>query len=109
MTTFIASESAPVGETDLLRNKSYRSSTVDRVIEDVGIFVATLANCTKFIVKVGQEVAVDYDVAMGTTIDMSKLADTEIDVPAGAIIQALVTIATATTVAQAVFNIDDVE
>ena len=109
MPTFIASESAVVGETDLFRNKSYRTAPFDRVIEDLGIFVATLANCTKFVVKVGQDIVADYDVAMGTTIDLSKLADVSIDVPSGSTIQALVTIITATTVSQAVMNIEDIQ
>ncbi|MGH6787952.1 MAG: hypothetical protein ACREBO_14080 [Novosphingobium sp.] len=109
MASFIASESAPVGETDLLRNKSYRTSVIDRVIEDVGIFVATLANMTKFVLKVGQQIEVDLDAADGTVIDASKLHDVSIDVPAGATIQALVTIATAATVSQCVLNIEGVE
>lgn len=109
MASFIASESAPVGETDLLRNKSYRTANFDRVIEDVAIFVATLANMTKFVLKVGQNIEVDLDAADGTTIDPSKLHDVSIDVPAGSTIQALVTIATATTVSQCVLNIESLE
>lgn len=109
MASFTASEAAVVGETDLFRNKSYRTSDVDRVIEDFGIFVATLANMTKFIMKIGQDIVVELDAADGTTIDPSKLHDVSIDVPAGKTIQALVTIATATTVSQCVINIEDVE
>jgi len=109
MASFIASESAPVGDTDLFRNKSYRVSTVDRVIEDIGVFIATLANLTKFILKVGQTIEMELDVADGTTLDMSKLHDVSIDVPAGTTIQATATVATATTVTQVAMNIEDVE
>lgn len=93
----------------MFRNKSYRTSSIDRVIEDVGIFVATLANMTKFVLKVGQQVEMDLDAADGTAIDASKLHDVSIDVPAGTTIQALVTIATAATTSQCVMNIEDVE
>lgn len=109
MASFTASEAAVVGETDLLRNKSYRTSDVDRVIEDFGIFVATLANVTKFVLKIGQEVAVELDAMDGTSIDPSKLHDVSIDVGAGKTVQALVTVVTATTTCQFVMNIEDVE
>jgi len=108
MASFIASQSAAVGETDLLANKSYRTSNVDRVIEDLGIFVATLANMTKFVLKVGQSIEAEIDAAMGTVIDESKLADVSIAVPAGSTVQALVTIITAATVSQCVLNIEEV-
>lgn len=108
MASFTASEAAVVGETDLLRNKSYRSSDVDRVIEDVGVFVATLAQVDKFVLKVGQKIEMELDAMHGTTIDASKLADVSIDVPAGQAIQCLVTVDTATTVCQVVLNIEDV-
>ncbi len=93
----------------MFRNKSYRTADIDRVIEDIAIFVATLANMTKFILKVGQKVEVELDAADGTAIDPSKLHDVSIDVPAGTTIQALVTIATAATTSQCVMNIEDVE
>jgi len=109
MASFIASEGAVVGETDLLRNKSWRTSTIDRVIEDVGVFVATLAQVDKFVLKVGQKIEMELDAMDGTSIDASKLHDTSIDVPAGETIQALVTVDTATTVCQVVLNIEDVE
>lgn len=109
MASFTASESALVGETDLLRNKSYRTSDQDRVIEDFGVFVATLANATKFVMKVGQEIVAELDAMDGTVIDPSKLHDVSIDVPLGKTIQALITIATATTVSQFVMNIETLE
>ena len=109
MASFIAAEAAVVGDTDLLRNKSYRTSSIDRVIEDVGIFVATLAQVDKFIMKVGQNVVMELDAMDGTSIDASKLHDVSIDVEAGAIITAVVTVDTATTVCQLVLNIEDVE
>lgn len=109
MASYTAAEAAVVGETDLLRNKSYRTSNIDRVIEDVGVFVATLAQVDKFVLKVGQKTEMELDAMDGTTIDPSKLHDTSIDVPSGETIQALVTVDTATTVCQAVLNIEDVE
>lgn len=109
MGSYTASEGAVVGDTDLLRNKSYRVSNIDRVIEDVGIFVATLAQVDKFIMKVGQEVVMELDAMDGTSIDPSKLHDVSIDVPAGDVISAVVTVDTATTVCQLVLNIEDVE
>lgn len=106
MASFTAAEAAVVGETDLLRNKSYRTSDEDRVIEDFGIFVATLAQVDKFVLKVGQEIVAELDAMDGTAIDPSKLHDVSIDVPAGKTIQALVTVDTATTVCQFVMNIE---
>jgi len=109
MASYTASESAVVGDTDLLRNKSYAVSDVDRVIEDVGVFVATLAQVDKFVLKVGQKVEMELDAMDGTSIDPSKLHDTSIDVPKGSRISATVTVDTATTVCQCVLNIEDVE
>lgn len=109
MGVFTATASAVVGETDLLANKSYRTANFDRVIEDVGVFVATLANVTKFVLKVGQDIAMELDTMDGTTIDPSKLHDTSIDVPAGVTVQALVTVITATTVCNVVMNIENLE
>jgi len=108
MASFTAAEAAVVGETDLLRNKSYRTSMMDRVIEDFGIFVATLAQVDKFVLKVGQEIVAELDAMDGTAIDPSKLHDVAIPVPGGSTIQALVTVDTATTVCQLVLNIEDV-
>lgn len=109
MPSFTAAEAAVVGDTDLLRNKSYAISSIDRIIEDVGIFVATLAQVDKFVMKVGQNVVMELDAMHGTAIDASKLADVEIDVPAGERITAVVTVDTATTVCQLVINIEDLE
>lgn len=109
MVTVTASESAAVGETDLLRNKSYRTADVDRMIEDIGVFIATLANFTSLIVKVGQDVVMDLTYADGTAPDPSKLRDVAIPVPRGSTLQALVTVATAATVTYLVMNIEDLE
>lgn len=109
MASYIAAEGAVVGDTDLLRNKSFRVADIDRVIEDVGIFVATLAQVDKFVMKVGQVVVMELDAMDGTTLDPSKLHDVSIDVPKGAVITAVVTVDTATTVCQLVLNIEDLE
>lgn len=108
MGSYIESESISTTETDMLRNASYRTSNVDRVIEDIGVFIATLANFTRFTLKVGQKIEVDLKAADGTTIDPSKLHDVSILVPANSTIQALQT-NTAATVSQLVLNIEDVE
>lgn len=109
MGSFIAQESLLVGTTDILRNKSYNLSDIDRVIEDIGVFVATLAQVGNIVVKVGQDVVMELDVADGTTLDASKLHDISIDVPAGKKITANLTVTVATTVCQFVMNIVDLE
>lgn len=109
MGSFIAQESIVVGTSDILRNKSYNLSDSDRVIEDVGVFVATLAQVTAIVMKVGQKVVLELDVADGTTLDVSKLHDVSIDVPAGQKITCNLTVITATTVCQLVLNIEDLD
>lgn len=107
MGSFTAQESIVVGTSDILRNKSYNLSDVDRIIEDIGAFVATLANVTAINMKVGQDVVFELDVADGTTLDWSKLHDTSIDVPAGKKITCNFTVITATTVCQLALNIEE--
>jgi len=108
--SFTAAASAVVGDTDLLNSKFYRTANVDRLITAYGIFVATLAQVDRFVMKVGSEIVVDSDAQDGTAIDPSKLHEgVDILVPAGSIITATVTVDTATTVCQLVLNIEDLE
>jgi len=99
----------PIGETDHFRNKSYAVADIDRIVEDLGVFITTLANFTSFVMKVGQKVEAEFIGADGTAVDPSKLRDVAIIVPAGQRIQALVTVKTAATDTFVVMNIEDLD
>jgi hypothetical protein len=108
MPTFTASESVATGtELDLLRNKPWRTAQIDRVITQLGLFAATLANHVSCFIRVGDRVVADINYADQTAPDPSKLRDVEIFVPAGSVIYVGVTTQTGAIVEYIMLSIED--
>lgn len=91
-------------ETDLLRNKSYKTSAFNRRIISMGIFIATAANLTMCRVKVGEDIVAEFDFPEGTApAGRNVLRECDILVAANSQIQVLVTNSVATN---SIFEMD---
>lgn len=110
MATYTASESVATGtELDLLRNKSWNTSNVDREITEIGLFCATLANHVSCFIRVGDKLVADINYPYATAPDPSKMQSTEIFVPAGSKLYVGVTTQTGAVVEYIVLTIEDLE